>query len=81
MAPALAYATAFGLALLQALVGLDTQPSDTNPLVSPLSGAAALTLALNAAGEWKRRTHPVVGLGLSAKLKEGQHEGIADIKP
>ncbi|KIZ00197.1 flagellar associated protein, protease inhibitor-like protein [Monoraphidium neglectum] len=50
MAPALAYATAFGLALLQALVRLDTQPADTNPLVSPLSGAAALTLALNAAG-------------------------------
>ncbi|KIZ00196.1 hypothetical protein MNEG_7763 [Monoraphidium neglectum] len=50
MAPALAYATAFGLALLQALVGLETQPTDTNALTSPLSGSAALTMALNAAG-------------------------------
>lgn len=45
-----AFATAFGLALLQALIGMEQQPSDANVLVSPLSGSAALTLALNAAG-------------------------------
>jgi hypothetical protein len=50
MAVGLAFTTAFGLALLQALTSLDTQPTDANSLVSPLSGAAALTLALNAAG-------------------------------
>jgi hypothetical protein len=62
MAPALAYATAFGLALLQALVGLETQPTDTNALTSPLSGSAALTMALNAAGgrwrSWRCRPMP-----------------------
>ena len=50
MAPGLAFSTGFGLALLQALIGLEQQPSDANVLVSPLSGSAALTLALNAAG-------------------------------
>ncbi|KAI8465779.1 MAG: Serpin domain-containing protein [Monoraphidium minutum] len=48
--PGVAFATVFGLALLQALTGLEKASSDANVLVSPLSGFAALTLALNAAG-------------------------------